>query len=313
MLKKLAILNPNANSKQTASLRPVVERALAAHNVELVLTQRQGHAVELADAAARDGYTTIIAIGGDGTLSEVANGIMLSGKSPAMGIVGAGSGNDYAHYTLGLPKDPRAALQIALTGVPRSIDLARINNSYFQNTFGVGLDANVAWDVAENLQHKTPVRGSLLYTVSALRQIFWHYSDLPVLTVKIDNLPPFQERVILGATGVGPTGGGGYRLNPQANAFDGYLDFCLARPMPRAKALVALQLLRNGKHTLLPEISLHRCRTIHLQSDTPVNAHIDGELIRGTEWQVEIVPGALQVILPHSHPAHAASGATGAL
>lgn len=298
MGKSLVILNPSANKGRTAGLRERIADAAKKYGAELVETCMAGHAITLAHDAARDGYRRIIAVGGDGTLHEVANGILQSERPVEMGIIAAGSGNDYANYALQLPRNFDRAIACAFTGRAVRVDMGRINDSYYQNSHGVGLDANVAVDVNENLQPRSPFRGGILYTVGALRQIFLHYDEFPVLRLKIDDEPVQEQRLLLCATNIGPTAGGGYKFNPCANPFDGYLDLCMVRVMPQAKVLLALQLLRMGKHDMLSEVTLRRFRRLKIQADRPVNAHIDGELLRGTEWEIEVLPGVLRVVMP---------------
>lgn len=298
MGKSLVIINPSANKGQTARLRERIAEAAKKHGAQLLETQMAGHATQLAHAAARDGYHRIIAVGGDGTLHEVANGILQSGRPVEMGIIAAGSGNDYANYALHLPRNLDQAIACAFNGRSVPVDMGCINDTYYQNSHGVGLDANVAVDVKEYLQPRSPFRGGILYTVGALRQIFLHYDQFPTLRIQIDDEPVQEQRLLLCATNIGPTAGGGYKFNPRANPFDGYLDLCMVRVMPQAKVLLALQLLRMGKHDLLREVSLRRFRRLKVKADQPVNAHIDGELLRGTEWEIEVLPGALRVVMP---------------
>jgi hypothetical protein len=118
-------------------------------------------------------------VGGDGTIHEVAAGILDSGCDVALGVVPAGSGNDFATAALHLPPRPEEALAIALGGTARRFDVARLNDGWLLNAFGAGIDANVAWDVRALMRRRTPLRGTALYTLSALRQIAFHYHRLP--------------------------------------------------------------------------------------------------------------------------------------
>ena len=124
----IVILNPAGNRGRSAKLRAPLEKTLAGGRGELALTSAPGDAQRIAGDAARAGRS-IIAVGGDGTLSEVANGILASGQRVPLGIVPAGSGNDYAYNTLKLPHDPLQALEIALHATPTPMDAGAVTET----------------------------------------------------------------------------------------------------------------------------------------------------------------------------------------
>src|SRR5579884_3052236 len=134
-LPPVVILNPA--SKRGWRLRGWLKRALKGGRGELVLTTAPHDAERIAAEAASAGRA-VIAVGGDGTIAEVANGILASGARVPLGIVPAGNGNDYAYHTLALPQDVKAALELALTGTPQPMDVGQVNGRYFVNTLGVG-------------------------------------------------------------------------------------------------------------------------------------------------------------------------------
>ena len=162
----LVILNPAGNRGRCAKLRAPLEKALAGGRGELALTNAPGAAEQMAADAARGGRS-IIAVGGDGTLSEVAGGILASGQRVPLGIVPAGSGNDYACQTLQLPRDPLKALEIALHGTPTPMDAGAVNGRYFINSLGVGIDANIAARPSDsNMCHYCAARRSIRWLAS---------------------------------------------------------------------------------------------------------------------------------------------------
>ncbi len=297
--RPLIILNAGANRGRTSSLAATLVglcRDLGSL-AEIATTGSVGESRHLVQIAAQQGRRPIIACGGDGTIHATAAALLDCGSSVPLGIIPAGSGNDYAHHALGLPTDLRAALTIALYGRPQPVDAARLNDGWLINAFGAGLDANVAWDVRDTVEAgHTHLRGEMLYTASALKQVLRYYHDLPLLTITLDERRYPARRMLLAAVMLGPTAGGGYRFTPAADPTDGLLDVLLARRMPQAKALCALPLARAGRHGWLREVEITRTRRVSIHSPTPVRAHIDGELISARHFRIELVAGALQVM-----------------
>jgi YegS/Rv2252/BmrU family lipid kinase len=297
--RPLIILNPAANRGHTQALLPLIEAQAATERVEVLETRAPGDATRLAGDAARRGYGPIIAVGGDGTIHEVAAGILDSGCDVPLGIVPTGSGNDLASAALHLPARPAEALAVALHGTPRRMDVARLNDGWLLNAFGAGIDANVAWDVRDLInRRRTPLRGTALYTLSALRQIAFHYHRLPHLAITVDGELISDGVTMLAAVMVGPSAGGGYRLTPAALPDDGLLDLCIARRMIRPKVLGALVLAKDGRHTGLREVRILRGQTVQIRSPRPIQTHVDGELQTGRHFDIAIRPAALAVMMP---------------
>jgi diacylglycerol kinase (ATP) len=297
--RPLIILNPGANRGRTSSLTATLAALCRDLGVEaeIVQTGDVDESRRLVEVAAGMGRRPIIACGGDGTIHAVGNALLDCGAPVPFGIVPAGSGNDYAYQALGLPHLLPAALRVALRGTPRSTDAARLNDRWLINAFGVGMDANVAWDVRDMVEAgRTRLRGEALYTASAIKQVMWHYRDLPLLRIRIDGRTIRPQRMLLTAVMLGPTAGGGYRLTPDADPSDGHLDVLLARRMPQLKALAALPLARAGRHGGLREVRLLRAQHVTLLSPRPVRAHMDGELVSDRRFDIRIVPGALMVM-----------------
>ncbi|HLM69580.1 MAG TPA: diacylglycerol kinase family protein, partial [Longimicrobium sp.] len=145
------IVNPTAGQGAAARALALVDaemaRAGAVHTI--VQTARRGHAAELAEAAARDGWPAVVAVGGDGTVHETVNGLMRAaedGPSVPLGIVGVGSGNDFAQLA-GVPRDVAGAVRALVSAEPRAVDVGRVNGEWFSNGVGIGLDAHVAIEV----------------------------------------------------------------------------------------------------------------------------------------------------------------------
>ena len=294
----IVILNPTANRGNMARYRALLRSRLESEpQAEYVETSRQGEAQERAMNAAKEGRPIII-VGGDGSVHEVVNGILRAGRRVPLGIVAAGSGNDYAWHTLKLPKDPAAAIERAFTGQLVDSDAGIVNGRYFVNSFRVGLDADIA--VAANWMKKiTFMSGSRLYYGTTIKQLLFGYYRCPWLTITLDGaaepVEAVAKRYVLMAVTNGPTYGAGFRINPTADYNDGLLDICTISYTPLPRALKLLPVVQKGEHSELPEVTFFRARSVRIESQRPVNIQMDGETTHATSYDAKILPAALLV------------------
>ncbi len=294
----VVIMNPASNSGRTARLRPVIEQKLVGGRGELVLTERPRHGEEIGREAAKGGRPVIV-VGGDGSLAEVANGL-LSVQQPApvpLGLVGAGNGNDYAWQTLKLPRDPAAALEVALEGEVVAMDAGQVNGRFFINSLSIGLDANIA-AAAESLKRYPFLKGQMLYQTASLREILFHYDKCPWLTAYADEDKVEGRLFALSAVSVGPTYGGGFRINPLADPRDGLFDLCMIVKPSKLRAIQLVGIIKRGEHVGLPEVSIRRVKSVVLESREPAYAQLDGEVLQDTRFEVKALSGALRVRVP---------------
>src|SRR5579883_764191 len=288
----LVILNPAADRGNTALQRALVSAHTKHAGAEYVETQCKGHARELALMAAREGRP-IVVVGGDGSVHEVVNGLLASGQRVPLGIVGAGSGNDFAWNTLRLPHDPLAALERAFAGELIEVDAGCVNGRYFANAFSVGLDADIAV-AAQRLKRWPLMSGRRLYYASSLKQLLFGYWRCPRLAIKLDDSAWMEmRRYVLLAVSNGPTYGGGFRINPAADHRDGWFQICVIRYLSLARALRLLPVVQRGEHAGIPEIHFFQARKVQIESPLPVNIQMDGETTCSQRYQAEILPGAL--------------------
>lgn len=293
----LIILNPAANRGHVEHLRALIRTHLASQHAGYVETVTSGEARERARQAAQEGREIII-IGGDGSVHEVVNGILTSGRRVPLGIIPAGSGNDYAWNTLKLPRDPAECLERALNGQPVESDAGQVNDIYFANSFSAGLDADIA--VAANKMKKYPLMsGARLYYTATLRQLLFGYGRCPHLSFSVNNgtqtIDVEQQHYVLLAVTNGPAYGAGFRINPTAGYSDGLLDICAIHYAPLLRALKLLPVVRKGEHAGLPEVTFYRATELHIESPQPVNIQIDGETSSVTSCDVRVMPAALLI------------------
>jgi len=287
------VLNPYAGRwKAKANIVPLKEM-LAALDIpfDLTVTERPGHGIAVARAAAEVGFKTIVAAGGDSTINEVVNGMAQAGSGTPVGTLGViplGTANDLA-FTLGIPTELRAACERLRDGQPRLIDLCRVNDRYFVNNSAVGLEPTVTLE-AEKI---TVVKGTLRYLLAAFRAIMKN----PAWYARIvwDD-GQYDGSVVLISMGNGARTGGFY-LTPNAKVDDGKLDFIFAPAMGRLALLRLLPQTLSGKHIHRPNITYCQTTRLTIETDeTPL--HTDGEVItrHAKKLSYSIFPGALKVI-----------------
>lgn len=299
----IVILNPTANRGNMKLHRTIIRNRLSGEQgtqpTEYVETTRAGEAQERAMLAAKEGRPVII-VGGDGSLHEAVNGILSSGRRVPLGIIAAGSGNDYAWNTLKLPRNPVEAVERAFNGQLIDSDAGIVNGKYFANSFSVGLDADIA--VTASWLKKYPLMsGERLYYTSTVRQLLFGYNKCPWLTFDLDaetaqaqqNKTP--THYVLMAVTNGPTYGAGFRINPTADHTDGLFDICTINFTPLLRALQLLPVVQKGEHSDLPEVTFYRAKTVHIESRFSINIQMDGETTQATQFDAKILPGALWV------------------
>ncbi len=289
----LLIINPTAGRGRTRRFLPQLLHELNAGGVpfEHKLTTQSGEARELARRAIADGARTVVAVGGDGTVHEVANGLMQAGNpEAALGIIPLGSGNDLAK-AVGLPLDPLVAIGSLKEGQRRWIDLGQSGSRYFVNGLGIELDGAVAW---RNSKLKR-LRGEWAYLWGAFREAI-SFARFPMKL----HTPLWQyegDALLTGACN-GPYQGGNFHMAPQAQVDDGLLDLYLIEDLSILERLIHMPDVRRGSHLRLQQVHMLKVPWFELELEKPLLAHMDGEpftLAPGSH-RVEIKPKALQVL-----------------
>jgi diacylglycerol kinase (ATP) len=263
---------------------------------ELRATTAHGDDSGIVRRALDEGFDTFIALGGDGTWSNVANAILSSGGGPnvRLALLAAGTGNDFAK-TVGAPvRDIRETVRLALEGPDVAVDVGRIEQRYFINLAGFGLDVTVL----ENLEQIRWLKGDALYFWAALREVF-RYRGFD-LDLDSDNADRIRGRQLILIIANGKNFGGVFQLAPQASAVDGHLDAIAignTSPLRRLRLFVAAA---RGAHLSEPEVNVGRSHSFRLRFHTPPAYETDGEYNRASsnELEVSCIPRALRVVTP---------------
>lgn len=304
MSKTKLIFNPMSDrgrSGQKASdLRAIVDEFGGA---DWVGTEYPTHAAELAAKAGLDGYDKVVAMGGDGTVHEVVNGLMRVAPNhrPKLGIVPIGSGNDFA-FGAGVPLGPAEAMRRIFTGLPIAVDIGSIRDNndrleYWNNTVGTGFDAKV------NIMSRkmTNIYGFMLYLIATLRTIAQDYESAQE-TLVFDDGEPIERNVLMLTLGNGPREGGGFLTTPGSNVSDGTFEYAMIGHVNRAVMFQLLPMVMNGTHGKSKHVTLGSFRKLRVQADRAIPIHTDGELwspyeVNTRSFEIEIHPGAIQLIV----------------
>jgi len=306
------ILNPAASGGGGARLRPKLEFELARRDLtySLVQSEAPGHAEVLAKKALQASADLILVVGGDGTVHEVANGI-LGGEiqPPPIGVVPVGTGNDF-YRMLGVSRNLSKVLDGLLNGTVQAFDVGRVRygeeSSYFINLLGVGVDVEVLLK-RENFPRLKGLPQYLAALVSALMN-FRPFSVRVFLgaTGECEESVTIEDRTILLAVTVGPSVGGGFLLNPEASPYDGFLDLFFVRALGILKLARYIPKVIRGTHQGVPELLQRRIMTATVQrsDEEPFFFEMDGERMPDpvTRLDLEVCSGLMPVLVPGVNP-----------
>lgn len=288
------IANPVSGNGKTRRILPklisLVKRLGIRFDVELTLAPQ--HATEIAKSIS-DEFEIVVAVGGDGTINEVASGLLLTNK--VLGIVPAGSGNDFAR-AVGRLRDLKDYVYRLIAGRIKRIDVGSINfgdrDYLFVNGVGVGFDA----EVARQSERFRRLKGLPRY-LAALIKTLRSYRSVR-MNLEIDGQVVRDGPTFLVAIGNGTSAGGGFLLTPDAKLDDGLLDVCAVSEVSIPRVIQVLPSVLNGTHARHPEVSMFSARHIRISSESPVAVHRDGEISpdRIKEFTIDIYPGRLNII-----------------
>lgn len=297
MSKAKIIVNPYAGRWKAQKAIPDIERACEKIGLdyELVLTGGPNHGIELARDAALAGFSPIVSAGGDGSISEVVNGLMqTAGQNVAgpLGVIPLGSADDFADM-LDLEKEVEAACRVIRAGHTRTIDVGCVNGRYFDNNSAVGLEPMVTITQAAMKR----IQGTPRYILAALQTILSHRPWLMRLAWDDGE---YEGPTTLVSVGNTRRTGGAFWMTPRAEMDDGYLDFVFAGELGRLKLLRLLPTTFDGSHVKRPEVTYARTTRLTIKCDPPTPIQADGELIdlSATHIEYTILPRRLQVIVP---------------
>jgi len=256
----------------------------------LCVSRKVGDLAEQARRAAEDGVERLLVAGGDGTMHHAVQG--LAGTSCALGVIPLGSGNDLAG-TLGIPPDVDAAVERAVSGEIRRIDLARVGETYSVSYAGVGFDS----EVTRYANEMKILRGPLIYFYAVIHTLV---TFVPPRMRIVHDAGEFEGRVMFTVVSNLPRFGGGMKIAPEASIDDGLLDLVIVKEVPKPVLLSIFPKVYNGRHVGHPAVQIVRTRRAEITIDRTMTMYGGGEPLRvveaGEPVAVEVVPGGLGVV-----------------
>jgi YegS/Rv2252/BmrU family lipid kinase len=255
---------------------------------DIRVTERVGHARELARSLVEAGASRVVAWGGDGTINEIAP-VMIASAVP-LGIIPSGSGNGLA-TELGLLTEPEGAFKVAIRAEPRKVDAGEINGTLFLNLAGIGFDACVAREF-----HGLPAgsRGGLPYLTIGVRAIFSYRAAAYV--VQLDNGEPIRQAALLIVFANARQYGNGAIVAPRARPTDGRLDAVIVDDRSLPGHFWRVRHLFRGTADRAEGVLSRPFERAVVESDQPMAIHADGEPVPpATRAEVRVLPGAINI------------------
>lgn len=296
------IINPVAGANSTrrkwSRIRQLLKHVGLSFDYEY--TEGVGHAMELARAAASDGYRYLVAVGGDGTVNEVANGILSStnATSTALGVVSTGTGSDFVR-SVGIPRDYTSACSFLTSSLRLLIDVGVVEyqrqgqtlTRFFVNAAGIGFDAAVV-EATERLPKY--FGGTIPYLAGLVRTLFGYHNKSVILRIgdKVES-----GRILSVVVANGRYVGGGMRMAPEAELGDKLLDVVVVGDIGKFELLKALPTVYNGTHINHPKVRMEKASRIYVESSEPLLVHADGELLGEGPASFRIMPAALSIVV----------------
>jgi diacylglycerol kinase (ATP) len=297
------IVNPTAGAGRTGRLWPKIMGVFKEHGLrfEHDITEAPGHAIELAKAAAKNGYDIVVSVGGDGTINEVVNGLYASGniKDALLGIVSTGTGGDYIRTT-GTPRNYEDACRRFIQPVKRTVDLGIVEYAknggreerLFVNFAGMGFDAEIVRRTTQQFKMLGALPSYLMGTFATLIS----YANKKISLV-VDGVEE-EQCVCTVIMNNGKYGGGGMFTAPHADLDDGLLDVLIVGDLSKPDLLRSLPRIYKGTHLTHPKVRVKKAKQIEVRSlGGKMHLQADGELLGEVPARFRVLPAALNIIV----------------
>lgn len=294
------IINPYAGKKRAEKIWSQLSRYLDKRKIsyQYYITKYPRHAVLLAQSAIQqeEKIDAIIAIGGDGTINEVIEG--MDSSTVPFGYIPAGSGNDFARYYQ-IPSNPIKAFEIIMERKTLSIDIGKITNGYFVNSLGAGFDAQIALKTNRSSYKKWLNKwgiGKLSYVITVLKEIFLY--EPSSLKVEVNGKEYHYSKVWFIAVANIPFYGGGMKISPDAVPNDGKLEVIVVSQLNRWQLLRFFPQVFKGTHIHLPYVKVLYGSEVIVNMDPSTPVHADGEIKGETPIKISLLQQRINIIVP---------------
>lgn len=292
MRKILFIINPVAGHGRGKNLIREITSYMEHHDIsyDIKISNRLGNITEITKHACAQNFTDIVVAGGDGSVVEALNGMDLSQKI-RLGIIPAGTGNDYARV-LNLTKEINMALDTIIQGRSKLVDIGLVNGIKFINVCCCGIDGEIIMDTDRIKKH---VRGSTAYIMSTIKNLA-SYKAKKVI-IEIDGVQ-MKKEIILAAVGKGQYIGGGMQITPTAVLDDGQFEICIVNKLSKIKLLALFPSIFKGEHIhIKPTVEIYKGSAVKIRSiEDRVLVEADGNIIGTTPCDISINNQKIEMI-----------------
>jgi diacylglycerol kinase (ATP) len=287
------IVNPTAGfGRALKTWKRIEPLAASLGEYGVKFTERVRHGEVLAREAAQEGYDRVVAVGGDGTLNEVGNGLM--GTSAALAVIPTGTNNDWV-LTVGIPKDTLEATRLVFAGRRAKCDVGlAVGYRHFFNIAGIGFDAEASQRVNDSLLKRF---SPTLSTLGAIATTLFRFTGVSV-QVQLDDQKLDIDKLLLMAVGITRYYGNGMKILPNAEIDDGLFEIVWAQDMGRGELISLVGKLYKAGHVGHPKVHFARGRQFTATSAQSVAFHLDGDVVGHLPVSFSIFPGALDIIRP---------------
>lgn len=291
--KWVFIINPTAGNGFAQNYAPTVELKIKKYdvNAEIVFTERKGHAEELSAAYEKKGYKYIVAVGGDGTLNEIARPL-IGNKKVTIGIIPAGTGNDFIQI-LGFPnRFSDTDWDVFFSKHEIEMDVGKCNGTIFLNGMGLGFDAQVA---SENYNAEDGVKkgGKDKYIWHILKNLLFFKEKR---MIQITENERQETNVFINTISIGRRFAGDFFLTPKAIANDGLFDICLIKKLSIPNRLKILLQVPKGAHINDKNVIYYQAEKVNLEFADKVPYHVDGEMFYDSKFEVQVLALSIKTL-----------------
>lgn len=290
-MKHVFVINPNSGDGDYKIIKSWIESNLSKHKIEyeILSTEYEGHAIELVNNID-DVNTVVYAVGGDGTINEVLNGLR---EGVTMGIIPAGSGNDFWRMMGYKGSIEKMLYDVIVDGVTLNVDTGTVNMRRFMNCANFGLDSVINNDVNES--RAKWISRKYLYMIKAVKNIF---NMRPVSYTLFTKDLSIDCVAILTSVMNGKWYGNGFKSAPNASIFDSHFDVCIVKPITIARALNLLPRYMTGKHLGIKEVTMLNLDNFVIEGKSPIMYSLDGEIFEAKKLEISLDPLSVKLRVP---------------
>jgi len=290
MRKIKYIINPAAGHGESKETINIINGKMKKTNLDysISISGHPGDIEIIARESVKEGYTDVVAVGGDGTVLEAFNGIF--DKDINLGIIAAGTGNDFVRM-LDVDNDFEKSVDRIIQGKTKKIDIGIVNNTHFLNVVGMGIDGEI---VKKTESAKKILKGSVAYLYSTFASLI-NYKCKSVI-IEIDDIE-YRREVYLVAIGNGKYFGGGMMVTPGASLTSEDLEVVIINKMKKSKFTILFRKVFSGKHVDENLVEVFKGKNIKISSAEPILINADGNIVGNTQAAIQILPKAQNVII----------------